>query len=195
MRSTLRIAALILVALALLLPFATYASNGPCPDDPVLSQDCLAETPPFYVVINRTFEDLTRPGSGCQPIILQNPDCTDCCGEDAACTTARTYLETNVCPLLAQRVDWAAQGQNEVVVYEMCCNCVADPAGDWVFTIHRLQQNGTCPVDPENVCIAGLPPRTGIDLPAPVIIGGLVVLGAGLLAAAVLVRRRTMRTA
>jgi hypothetical protein len=194
MRSTLRIAALILVALVLLLPLATYASNGPCPDDPVLSKDCLAETPPFYVVINRTFEDLTRPGSGCQPIILQHPDCKDCCGENRECAAARNDLQNTVCPLLAQRVTWTQQDQTEVV-YEMCCNCVANPAGDWVFTIHRLHQDGTCPVDPENVCIPGLPPRTGIDLPAPVIIGGLVVLGAGLLAAAVLVRRRTMRTA
>jgi hypothetical protein len=195
MRSTFRIAALMLVSLMLLLPLATYASSGPCPDDPVLSKDCLAETPPFYVVVNRTFEDLTRPGSGCQPIILNHPECKACCTDPGQCTDATMDLERRVCPLLAERVDWAAQGQNEVVVYEMCCNCATDPAGDWVFTVRRLLQDGTCAPDPDNTCIAGLPPRTGIDLPVPVIVGGLVVLGAGLLAAGVLVRRRTMRTA
>jgi hypothetical protein len=41
----------------------------------------------------------------------------------------------------------------------------------------------------------GLPPGTGIDLPAPVIVGGLAVIGAGLLAAGILVRRRTLHTA
>jgi hypothetical protein len=40
-----------------------------------------------------------------------------------------------------------------------------------------------------------LPPGTGIDLPAPVILGGLVAIGAVLLAAGLLVRRRTLRVA
>jgi len=195
MRSTLRIAALIVVLLALLLPLATYASNGPCPDDPELSKDCVKEAPPFYVVINRSFEDLNRPGTGCQPIILKHPDCTDCCGENDACIEASNDLETRVCPLLAQKVQWANADQT-AVVYEMCCNCAANPEGDWRFHVRVLHQNGTCPIDPQNPeCSTGLPPGTGIDLPVPVIVGALVVLGAGLLAAGVLVRRRTLRTA
>jgi hypothetical protein len=41
----------------------------------------------------------------------------------------------------------------------------------------------------------GLPPGTGIDLPAPVIVAGLAALGAGLLAAGLVLRRRTVRMA
>jgi hypothetical protein len=47
-------------------------------------------------------------------------------------------------------------------------------------------------VQPEEGWYDGLPPGTGIDLPAPVIIGGLALMGGGLLAAGVLVRRRTL---
>jgi hypothetical protein len=195
MRSTLRVLALILVLLALLAPFTALASNGPCPDDPVASQNCDTEAPPFYVVINRSFEDLTRPGTGCQPIILNNPDCTDCCGDDAACAAASNQVVTDVCPLLVDRVEWTNLDQTEIV-YEMCCDCAADPAGTWNYRIRLLHQDGTCPIDPANQgCYEGLPPGTGIDLPAPVIIGGLAVIGAGLVGVGLVLRRRSMRLA
>ena len=74
MRLTFRSAAIALVLLLLLAPLTTQAS-GPCPDDPELSKDCYPDTPPFYVVINRSVEDLDRTGSGCQPIILNHPNC------------------------------------------------------------------------------------------------------------------------
>jgi hypothetical protein len=128
MRSTLRVLALVLVLLAIVVPLTSFAQDGPCPDDPVLSADCNQEAPPFYVVINRSFEDLTRPGTGCQPIILNNPDCVDCCGEDAACIAADNQVVEEVCPMLAGEVDWVSEGQTEIV-YELCCNCVSDPAG------------------------------------------------------------------
>ena len=197
MRSSLRIAALILVILALLLPLATtYASGGPCPDDPELSKTCYQTAPPFYVVINRTFDALDRPGTGCQPIILKNPDCKDCCGADESCWQASYRVETEVCPMLAARVDWMDAQQTETV-YEMCCDCAYSSQGDWVYRTRLLHSDGTCPiVDGEyDDCLRGLPPGTDIDLPAPFIVGGLAVLGAGLLAAGLLVRRRTVRTA
>jgi hypothetical protein len=189
MRSTLRIAALILVLVALLLPLATYASGGPCADDPVASANCVADAPPYYVVINRSAEYLypDRPGSGCQPIILKHPDCLDC--YSAECTAID--VEAEACALLPA----PAAGDTQIV-YEMCCACATNPDGEWLFRIRELQPDGTCPVtQPREGWLEGLPPGTGIDLPVPVIVGALVVLGAGLLAAGVLVRRRTLRTA
>jgi hypothetical protein len=41
----------------------------------------------------------------------------------------------------------------------------------------------------------GLPPDTGIDLPAPIIVGGLALLGAALLAVGTVMRRRAPRLA
>ena len=41
MRSTLRIAALLIVLLVLLVPLGTYAAGEPCPDDPTGSANCL----------------------------------------------------------------------------------------------------------------------------------------------------------
>jgi hypothetical protein len=188
MRPTLRIAALLLVLLALLVPLVTYASDGPCPDDPVLSKDCVSTAPPFYVVTNRSFEDLDRPGTGCQPIILNNPD-LECCEESPP------ELEDVVCPMLADEVMWVDPDQTEIV-YEMCCDCSTDPDGEWRFRIRLLSEDGTCPIDPDNEgCYDGLPPGTGIDLPAPVIVGGLAVVGLGLLTTGALVRRRSARTA
>jgi hypothetical protein len=195
MRSTIRVLALILVLLALLVPLATYASGGPCPDDPELSKDCDQEAPPFYVVINRSFEDLTRPGTGCQPIILNNPDCTDCCGEDEACAAASDQVEEEVCPLLAEKVEWVSEAQTEIV-YEMCCNCATDPDGTWKYRVRLLTEDGRCPIDEQNPgCYDGLPPGTGVDLPAPVIVGGLAVIGAGLLGVGLVLRRRSVRIA
>jgi hypothetical protein len=198
MRSTLRVLALVLVLLALLVPLTTFADGpcggGPCPDDPVLSQNCDAQAPPFYVVINRSFEDLTRPGTGCQPIILKNPDCTDCCDDGDACAVADNQLVQDVCPMLADKVTWTSDTQTEIV-YEMCCNS-AGSTDLWQYRVRLLHQDGTCPVDPQNEgCLEGLPPGTGIDLPAPVIVGGLAVIGVGLLAVGMVLRRRTVRLA
>lgn len=188
MRTTLRLTALFLVLIALLVPLVAYGSDGPCPDDPELSKECNPTAPPFYVVTNRSFEDLTRAGTGCQPIILNNPE-LECCEESPP------ELEAEVCPLLADKVTWVSEGQTEIV-YEMCCDCSTNPDGEWRFRIRLLRQDGTCRIDPDNEgCFEGLPPGTGIDLPTPVIVGGLAVIGAGLLAAGVLVRRRTLKTA
>jgi hypothetical protein len=186
MRSTLRVAALVLVLLTLLVPLVVRASDGPCPDDP--SIECLTEAPPFYVVTNRTFEDLDRAGTGCQPIILKNPDLV-CCEESPP------ELESTVCPNLASEVAWADDDDTEIV-YEMCCDCSTDTEGVWTYRVRLLHEDGTCPIDDENPdCYPGLPPGTGIDLPAPLIVGGLALIGAGLLAAGVLVRRQTVRAA
>jgi hypothetical protein len=195
MRSTLRIAGLLLLLSALLLPLAGYASEGPCPDDP--NVPCVSETPPFYVVVNRTFEDLTRTGSGCQPIILNHPDCKDCCGETEACGAANFDLETNVCPLLADRVEWPVNGQEPtVIVYQMCCDCTGDATGEWRYRVRLLHADGTCPIDEQNPgCYEDLPPGTGIDLPTPLIVGGLAVMGVALLATGMVVRRRSVRLA
>jgi hypothetical protein len=192
MRSTLRIAGLLLLLSALLLPMVGYAEDVPCPDDPDVP--CVSETPPFYVVINRDFEDLTRTGSGCQPIILNHPDVEDCCEESDALAEAVDDLETNVCPLLADRVDWDTQ-EETVIVYQMCCDCSGDTS-EWRYHVRLLEPDGTCDIDPQNSgCYEDLPPGTGIDLPAPLIIGGLAVMGAALLAVGMVVRRRSVRLA
>lgn len=191
MRSTLRILVLAVILLLVLVPLAAQA-DGPCPDDPEKSKDCSTEPNEFYVVINREFEDLSRPGTGCQPIILKNPDCERCCDGDDACLTASEQVEERVCPILAKKVDWTAV-TDHVPVYEMCCDCASDPDGQWTWRVRQLEQNGDCPVF--QGCTEGLPPGTGIDLPAPVILGGLVAIGAVLLAAGLLVRRRTLRVA
>ena len=194
MRLTFRSAAIALVLLLLLAPLTTQAS-GPCPDDPELSKDCYPDTPPFYVVINRSFEDLHRTGSGCQPIILNHPNCEDCCGEDKACFDAEADLETRVCPMLAAEVEWENAGQTEIV-YQMCCDCSTSAEGIWKYRVRLLHEDGTCPIDPDNPgCYEGLPPGTGIELPAPLIIGGLAAIGMVLLGGGLLVRRRTIRAA
>lgn len=185
MRSTLRIAAFLLVLVALLIPMAVSAQE-PCPDDPVLAADCNQTAPPYYVVINRSVEYLypDRPGTGCQPIILNNPDCTDCMTGDCATID----VEATVCSTLP-----APPVGEEHIVYEMCCNCATDPGGSWLVRVRDLQPNGSCPVREGSQWVPGLPPGTGIDLPTPVIVGGLATLGVGLLAAGLLVRRRALR--
>jgi hypothetical protein len=201
MRSLFRIVLLAVILVVLVVPLAAQAS-GPCPDDPVLSKECVPEAPPFFVVTNRSFEDLDRTGSGCQPIILDYSDCEDCCGDTEVCITAVSMdMQTRVCPLLAERVEWTEPGQTELV-YEMCCDCSTSAAGTWVYRVRLLDETGLCPIDPATItednptgCLEGLPPGTGIDLPAPVIVGGLAVLGAGLLAAGMMVRRRSLRVA
>jgi hypothetical protein len=179
MRSTWRILALMLVLLLLLVPLAAQA-DGPCPDDPDI--DCYPDTPPFYVVINRDFEDFNRKGSGCQPIILNNPGCKDC--GLIECTAID--IEGDVCQYLP-----AAAGDT---LYAMCCDCATDPDGQWWYTEYELDGAGGCTMVSEGP-MPGLPPGTGIDLPAPVIIGGLAIIGAVLLGAGLLVRRRTLRVA
>jgi hypothetical protein len=188
MRSHLRIVALALLLLIFVIPLAAYASGGPCPDDPDAFKNCADKAPPYYVVVNRSVEYLpwTRPGTGCQPFILENPNCKDCVKPDAGCSAID--VEAKLCkPYLK-----AAAGEKETV-YEMCCNCATNPSGDWVYRTRELDENGNCPItsDWQN----GLPPKTGIDLPVPFIVGGLALLGAGLLAAGLLVRRWTVRAA
>jgi hypothetical protein len=186
MRSIFRTIALILV---LLVPLVAYAGGGgPCPDDLELSKNCDNDPPPYYVVINRSVEYLDRPGTGCQPIILKHPDCTDCTG--AACTSID--VEAEVCkPLLTGKVPAA---DPPWPLYEMCCACAANPDGDWMFRVRNLDQAGNCPVSVDNPdWIPGLPPSTGIDLPTPVIVGGLAIMGLALLVVGVELRRRTVK--
>jgi hypothetical protein len=197
MRPILRTIALVLVLLALLVPLAAYASGGPCPDDPKGSKNCDPTAPPYYVVLNRGEQHLTdRPGTGCQPWILKHPECIDCTGK--ACepqppmSAGSPDIESEVCkPMLSKR---KTDGGKDPILYELCCDCSVK-GGTWKYRIREWKADGTCPVtQPAQGWNNGLPPGTGIDLPAPVIIGGLAILGAGFLAAGVLVRRRTLRT-
>jgi hypothetical protein len=196
MRFTWRLTALILLLVVLVVPLTAYASNGKCPDDLELSKDCNPDTPPYYVVINRAFEDLDRAGSGCQPFILEHPECEDCCSEEGwseDCTAAVDDALDSVVDEIVARTDWAAW-PNGVILYVMCCDC-GTPEGEWVFSIYTVYSDGTYEPDPDNQCNLGLPPRTGIDLPAPVIVGGLALLGVALVATGVVVRRRSLKLA
>ena len=184
MRRSLTALSLLVVLLVLLVPLAANA-QGPCPDDPELSQNCDPEAPPYYVVINRDVEYLDRPGTGCQPIILNHPECEDC--TSAECTAID--VEAEVCQTLL--VGKVPAGETQTL-YEMCCAYASNPEGEWMFRIRLLDSDGNCPIDPENPdWVTDLPPGTGIDLPAPIVIGGLAVLGIVLLAAAVGLRRRS----
>ena len=196
MRSTFKIMALALVLLVLLVPLAAYAGDGPCPDDPVGSQNCTSQAPPYYVVSNRSFERLgTDYGTGCQPWILENPDCKECSGDSQECFAAEVDVEQIICGFEMPQAG-AEEGD---VLYEMCCNCPSgDPNGTWMYRERVLQKNPTteaweCP-DPGD-WQQGLPPDTGIDLPAYIIVGGLAATGAMLLAAGVGVRRRHLSAA
>jgi hypothetical protein len=193
MRSILRIAGLILLLLALLLPFTSYANGGPCPDDLVASQNCAQDSPPYYVVVNRDFERLgPEYGTGCQPWILDNPDCEDCTGLTDECLAAAVDVEQIICGYEMPNAG-ATDGD---VLYEMCCDCATDVTGAWVWRTRTLQQNPDtgdsweCPVEEAGPWNAGLPPRTGIDLPAPLIVGGLGTIGVALLLVGVVLRRR-----
>lgn len=195
MRALVRTAALALVLLALLVPLAAYASDGPCPDDLEAFKDCDAVAPPYYVVLNRSVEHLTdRPGTGCQPWILNHPECQDCTGKECEhlppMSAGSPSIEAEVCgPMLSKR---QTDNGKDPILYELCCDCTT-AEGSWKFRIREWRADGTCPVvQPEEGWYDGLPPGTGIDLPAPVIIGGLALMGGGLLAAGVLVRRRTL---
>lgn len=196
MRSIPKIFALVLVLLVLLVPLVAQAKSGPCPDDPVASKTCAKTAPPYYVVSNRTFERLGPAyGTGCQPWILQNPNCKDCAGGGAECHAAEIDVEQIICGFEMPQ----AGAQAGDVLYEMCCNCPSnDPAGTWMYRERTLQQNPTtgaweCP-NP-GPWQPGLPPDTGIDLPAPVIIGGMGLIGIALLATGMLARRRLLRIA
>jgi hypothetical protein len=181
MRSTLRIAALIVVLLVLVVPLGTYAAE-PCPDDPTGSANCLDTAPPYFVVLNRSVEIFDRPGTGCQPIILEHPECTDCTAPE--CTGID--IEDEVCQYLP------ASAGDELFV--LCCNCATDPDGDWMYATYELDGSGGCTMTSDGF-IAGLPPGTGIDLPAPIIVGALVLAAAVLVAGGVTVRRRMVQTA
>ena len=186
MRFTWRMTALILLLVILVVPLTAYASGGKCPDDPDLSKNCNVDTPPYYVVINRSVELLDeRPGSGCQPWILDHPGVTDCIADAAS-----VDVETEVCMyMLPERV---AIGGFDPIIYEMCCDC-GTPNGTWMFQVREWRDTGACPVVQK--WSDGLPPGTGIDLPAPLIVGGLAVLGAALVATGVVVRRRSLKLA
>jgi hypothetical protein len=189
MRFTWRIAALTLLLFALVVPLTAYASDGKCPDDLELSKDCDPEAPPFYVVINRSVELLDeRPGTGCQPWILNHPEITDCMAEGDT-----VDIEAEVCgPMLAERV--TVDGFDPVI-YEMCCDC-GTAEGTWMFRVREWQDDGTCPLSTDvEGWVEGLPPGTGIDLPTPLIVGGLAVLGAALVATGLVVRRRSLKAA
>jgi len=173
---------LILVLLALVLPLAAYA-QVPCPDDPTV--ECWPDTPPYFVVTNRAVAQITdRPGSGCQPFILEHPLCLDCTDPtDPNCSVIDVNVE--VCQgIMLPRALPAGD------LYEMCCNCAVDPAGDWVYRVWDYDGTTGCTLVSQ-VWEDGLPPGTGIDLPTPVIIGGAVLLAAVLLGAGVLLRRRS----
>jgi hypothetical protein len=194
MRSALRMIVLLLVLVALLAPLATYASDGPCPDDPDASMSCDAEPPDYYVVVNRSFERLgPEYGTGCQPWILKHPDCVECQGDSEECLAAAIDVEQIICGLEME----AAGAQDGDTLWEMCCNCPStDPGGTWMFrerTFRQLKDEGgnvywDCS-DP-GPWQPGLPPDTGIDLPTPFVVAGLALLGAGFLVAGMLVRRR-----
>jgi hypothetical protein len=198
MRSRFRIAVLGLMLLILLLPVVAYANGGPCPDDPVGSKNCAQKAPPYYVVINRSFERLgPEYGTGCQPWILNNPDCKDCDTDDqGACFNATVEVEQTICGVEMPE----AGAQDGDILIEMCCNCASDPNGAWKWRERTLQLRSTtagdvweCP-DPGE-WQHGLPPGTGIDLPAPVIVGGFAIFGAVLLGAGVFLRRRNTSVA
>ena len=184
MRSILKVAVLLLALLALLIPLVAYA-GGPCPDDPELSKECSSEAPPYFVVINRSAEYLypDRPGTGCQPIILEHPDCKDCTQPE--CDAPDVDIEAEVCKDLP-----ATAGDT---LFVMCCACATDPGGEWMYRTYELDGVGGCTMVDD--WADGLPPGTGIDLPAPVIAGGLALLGAALLAAGLFVRRRSLSIA
>lgn len=192
MQSRFRIAVLGLVLLALLVPAVAYADGGPCPDDPVGSKNCAQKAPPYYVVVNRSFERLgPEYGTGCQPWILENPDCKDCDEQSGACFDAAVEVEQTICGFEMPQA--GAQAGDTLI--EMCCFCENDPKGAWKWRERTLQLRTTtagdiweCP-DPGE-WQDGLPPDTGIDLPMPIIVGGLAIFGAVLLGAGVLLRRR-----
>jgi hypothetical protein len=216
MRPTVRTIALILALAVLVVPLTAYAAAlspeevglskaeassdtfqspvpppaGACPDDPVASQNCDPTAPPFYVVINRSVEILDeRPGTGCQPWLLNHPF------SDCAAQADTIDIEAEVCgPMLYKRV--TNSDGSDPILYEMCCDCSTSTDGTWVFRVRIWADDGTCPLDPDNAqWIEGLPPGTGIDLPAPVIVGGLALLGAALLGTGMVLRRRSLSTA
>lgn len=121
---------------------------------PKSSGACDPDTPPFYVVINGSWEDLTRTGSGCEPIVLKHPECTDC----ASCAID---LEAEVCkPTLAGKV---LTGQP---VYEMCRSVISDPKRRvvWNYRIRVVFPDGTCPVDPNAIDFVGPHPGIGVGI-------------------------------
>lgn len=192
MCSSVRIALVVMVLM--LVPLVAHAGNGPCPDDLVAAKTCARESPPYYVVSNRSLERLgPQFGTGCQPWILKNPDCTMCDGDSDACFAAAVDVEQVICGFEMPQ----AGAQEGDVLYEMCCNCPSDdPEGTWMYRERTLRLNPDtgaweCP-DP-GPWQKGLPPETGIKLPPPTIASGLAIAGVGLLFAGLWVRRRSLR--
>ena len=134
------------------------------------------------MVLNRSVEIFQRPGTGCQPIILKHPECEDC--NSPPCTSID--IEDEVCQYLP-----AAAGD---ALFVLCCNCATNPAGDWMYAEYELDGTGGCTMV-SNGFKLGLPPGTGIDLPAPIIIAALVLAAAVLVAAGLMVRRRMVQAA
>jgi hypothetical protein len=193
MRSVLRGTLLILVLLALLAPLTSFASGGPCPDDLEAAKNCAPDTPPFYVVANRTFDRLgPQYGTGCQPWILKNPDCKDCTDGSAACELAAADVEMTICGYEMPN----AGAQEGDLLYEMCCDCGDNSKGVWMYRERYLsydkeRQAWECPE--YGRWTEGLPPDTGINLPAPFIVGGLAIAGVALVGTGLVVRRRTAK--
>ena len=199
MRFTLRIMSLPLVLLALLVPLAAYASCGPsCPDQSVW---CDPTKPDFYVVANREFDRLgPQYGTGCQPWILNNPTCKGWASTNPECTAAQADVTNRICDaglLNAEDASLPAAATDQATLFELYCD-----NDHWIYYERPLTAvagpsatgflwDCGSPAGPNDY----LPPGTGIDLPAPVVVGGLAAIGVGLLAAGVLVRRRTLKVA
>lgn len=61
--------------------------------------------------------------------------------------------------------------------------------GSYIMYFIAAPVNGVCQRTVSQV-FQGYPPNTGVDLPAPVIYGGIAVIGIALLAAGMLIRRK-----
>ena len=153
------------------------AAEDPCSQGPAPAKDCDPEPPPYYVVVNSQQTCTNRNGSGCSPLVLGHPECTDC-------ATCNVDVQSDVCePYLTGVV---SEGRTEVV-YEMC-----QTGAGWRCRIRNFYSVGNCPIDDANPNWGTCKPEaTGINLPAPVIVGGLSILGALFLAAGLVIRRRT----
>lgn len=160
-------------------PCVGISLTGPCPDDLEKSKECLLKTPPYYVVINREVECANRTGTGCAPFILKHPEVKDC-------AASSVDVQAELCK--DELLNKVPAGQT-AILYEMCCGGTKD---GWQWRIRILDHDGNCPLDaaPNGEWHAGLPPGTGIDLPAPVVVGGLAFLGVAFLGVGIVVRRR-----
>lgn len=139
------------------------------------SGGCNSEAPPYYVVINDSSQDLTLPGTGCNPWFLKHPEVTDCMNQ-----ADLIDLEAELCiPKLSERV---ATDGFDPVLYEVCYDHGA-PQGTFMFRIREWREDGSCPFLGDNPqWLEGLPPGTGgpgalLEIPAGVSIPPDTVLG------------------